>query len=89
VPFSIEVPKKLAGGRGEIEILGGGSDYLDVYDLGSVAEVKAALRRDLRNDATGLRGKITSEKGKVTFKDESAPLDLVVLRGRSVRVVVK
>ncbi|GAA3824349.1 SpoIVB peptidase S55 domain-containing protein [Nocardioides panacisoli] len=88
IGYSVDIPKKVSGGSGYVEMFGGGSEYLDVYGLHSTADVIQALQDDISNDSVGADVKIRAKGGRFTDAFESAPLDLVVDGHKFVNVVV-
>ena len=88
VDYSVDIPKKVKGGRGYVEMFGGGSEYLDVYGADSTAEVIQALQDDISNDSVGATVKIRAKGGRFSDAFESAPLDLVVDGHKFVDLVV-
>jgi hypothetical protein len=88
VRLSVRVPRKAAGSRARLQVIGGGSDWSDFWGAKTPQELARAARSGPRNDQVQLRLDI----GKRRFKDrrdESAAQSRVVLghRTAAVRIV--
>ncbi len=88
VPMTVPIPRKLAGARGVLSLEGGGSQYVDYWEISSLKEFMKVARSDARNDA--VVATVATDTGRRGYSStvESAPSDKVVEGGKWFRLVV-
>lgn len=88
VLLPVDVPRRLAGERGYLEVMGGGETYSPFWRADTLSEFLKLVRAEVRNDSV-VAGLVV-DLGRTEYQRtvESAPTDKVVQGEKSFRVVV-
>ncbi len=91
VPFKLDIPRRLAGTRGAVSVVGGNETAISdaIYEAETFDDAVALIDNAVRNDQIEAEARIGRGKNKFRTTIATAPVDLVVNGSRFVAIVVK
>lgn len=88
IPVSVTVPNRVKGGHGTVQVLGGGSQDIPVWNVNSVAAAQKALAGATRNDQVSIRSTFVKGAARATSSKKSGLFTHVVKGSQVVPVII-